>query len=56
MVEPLQHALGVPVIEGVNAAIKMAEGLVRLGLVTSKRSSFDFPPRDLGQQWPELFA
>lgn len=56
MVEPLQHALGVPVIEGVNAAIKMAEGLVRLGLSTSKRSSFAYPPRDLGQQWPELFA
>lgn len=56
MVEPLQNALGVPVIEGVNAAIKMAEGLVRLGLNTSKHNSFAFPPRDLGQQWPELFA
>lgn len=56
MVEPLQRALGVPVIDGVNAAVKMAEGLVSLGLRTSKQNSFDFPPRDLRGQWPALFA
>jgi allantoin racemase len=56
LVAPLQQALGIPVIEGVNAALKMAEGLVSLGLNTSKHNSFAFPPRDLSQQWPELFA
>ncbi|MGF6396179.1 aspartate/glutamate racemase family protein [Pseudomonas plecoglossicida] len=56
MVEPLQHALGIPVIDGVNAAVKMAEGLVRLGLATSKHNSYAFPPRDLSAQWPELFV
>ncbi|MBB2494706.1 aspartate/glutamate racemase family protein [Aquipseudomonas ullengensis] len=54
MVEPLQQALGIPVIDGVCAALKMAEGLVAMGLKTSKHSSFDFPPRDLRAQWPGL--
>lgn len=55
-VEPLQQALGIPVIDGVNAALKMAEALVSLGLRTSKHSSFALPPRNLGPLWPELFA
>jgi allantoin racemase len=56
MVAPLQRALGIPVIEGVSVAVKMVEGLISLGLSTSKRSSYDFPPRDLSEQWPELFT
>jgi allantoin racemase len=56
MVAPLHAALGIPVIDGVSVALKMVEGLVSLGLSTSKRSSYDFPPRDLSEQWPELFA
>ncbi|MEP9374765.1 aspartate/glutamate racemase family protein [Mesorhizobium sp. KR1-2] len=44
LVEPLTRELGVPVIDGVMAGLKMAEGLVMLGLGTSKRSSFAYPP------------
>lgn len=44
LVAPLTDALGVPVIEGVSVAVKMVEGLVGLGLRTSKASSFDYPP------------
>lgn len=34
---------GMPVIDGVNAAVKMAEGLVGGGYLTSKIGSYDFP-------------
>lgn len=44
LVDPLSRALGVPVIDGVMAGLKLAEGLVTLGLRTSKRSSFAPPP------------
>ncbi len=44
LVGPLTRALGVPVIDGVMAGLKMAEGLVTLGLRTSKRSSYAPPP------------
>lgn len=56
MVEPLQQELGIPVVEGVNAAVKMAEALVGLGLRTSKRGAYAFPPRDLRGQWSELYG
>jgi allantoin racemase len=36
--------LGIPVVDGVAAATSMAEGLVRLGLSTSKRGEFAPPP------------
>jgi allantoin racemase len=39
----LQDALGVPVVDGVAAAVKMAEGLVALGLGTSKRGDYARP-------------
>jgi len=45
LVAPMRDALGVPVIDGVAAAVKTVEGLVMLGLKTSKRSSFDYPPQ-----------
>ncbi|WP_034300017.1 aspartate/glutamate racemase family protein [Herbaspirillum sp. RV1423] len=35
--------LGVPVIDGVSAAVTFAEGLVRLGLHTSKRGDWNYP-------------
>jgi allantoin racemase len=35
--------LGVPVIDGVGAAVKLAESLLRLGLSTSKRGSYATP-------------
>jgi allantoin racemase len=39
----LQLALGAPVIDGVSAAVKLAEGLVSLGLATSKRGDYAAP-------------
>jgi len=39
----LQAELGVPVIDGVAAAVKFAEGLVGLGLGTSKRGDYALP-------------
>jgi allantoin racemase len=44
LVAPLTELLGIPVIEGVSAGVKMVEGLIRLGLKTSKSSSFAYPP------------
>lgn len=37
------RALGVPVVDGVAAAVTLAEGLVRLGLATSKRGGWAYP-------------
>ncbi|HET7795963.1 MAG TPA: aspartate/glutamate racemase family protein [Rhizobacter sp.] len=39
----LQNELGVPVVDGVGAAVKLAEGLVALGLGTSKVGDFAKP-------------
>jgi allantoin racemase len=39
----LQQCLGVPVIDGVGAAVKLAEGLVTLGLGTSKLGDYAAP-------------
>ena len=39
----LQRRLGVPVIDGVGAAVKLAEGLVALGLSTSKQGDYAAP-------------
>jgi allantoin racemase len=44
LVPHLEAALSVPVIDGVAVAVTMAEGLVRCGLRTSKRSSYALPP------------
>jgi allantoin racemase len=41
----LASKLAVPVVEGVAAAVKMVEGLVALGLGTSKIGSYGFPVR-----------
>lgn len=37
-----RHAI--PVVEGVAAAVRLAEGLAALGLATAKRGSYAFPP------------
>jgi allantoin racemase len=37
--------LGVPVIEGVAAAVKLVEALLALRLSTSKRGAWGFPPQ-----------
>jgi allantoin racemase len=39
----LQDALGVPVIDGITAAVKWAEGMVAIGLKTSKRGDLAYP-------------
>ena len=39
----LQQEYGVPVVDGVGAAVKLAEGLVTLGLTTSKRGGYASP-------------
>ena len=43
--EALQEELGIPVFDGVTAAVKMAEGIVRLGKKTSKRLYFKAPEK-----------
>lgn len=40
LVEPLHHALGVPVVEGVAAAVVIAEGLVSQRLTTSRANTW----------------
>nr|WP_321983957.1 aspartate/glutamate racemase family protein [uncultured Lichenicoccus sp.] len=45
LVAPMRECLGVPVVEGVGVALKIAEALVANGLATSKRSSYATPPR-----------
>ncbi len=45
LVGPMTQSLGVPVIEGVTVALKMAEGLVAAGLRTSKSCTYAAPPR-----------
>lgn len=39
----IRDAVGLPVVEGVTAAVKLAESLVSLGLGTSKHGDLDFP-------------
>jgi allantoin racemase len=45
MVEPLSSTLGVPVIEGVAAAVKLVEALLAMRLATSKRGAWGYPPQ-----------
>jgi allantoin racemase len=47
LVGPATARLGVPVIEGVSAAVKQVEALLSLGLTTSKRGEWATPPRPL---------
>lgn len=47
--------LGIPVIDGVGAAVKMVESLVALGLSTSKHGDLDYPIRKtLSEQFERL--
>ena len=41
--EQLSEAIGLPVVEGVSAAVKLAESLVDLGLRTSKHGDLAYP-------------
>jgi allantoin racemase len=50
--EAITTELQVPVIDGVGAAVRLAEALVGLGLKTSKRSTYDFPDPKQIIGWP----
>ncbi|WP_028310094.1 aspartate/glutamate racemase family protein [Derxia gummosa] len=52
----LQGALGVPVIEGVTAAVKLLEGMAALGLRTSKRGDYAAPLPKPYTGWMARFA
>jgi allantoin racemase len=39
----ISQALGVPVVDGVAAAVTLVESLHRLGLATSKRGEWAYP-------------
>jgi allantoin racemase len=43
LVTAVEREVGVPVIDGVAAAVKLAEALVGLGLRTSKRGDLAWP-------------
>jgi allantoin racemase len=50
--EAITAALGVPVIDGVGAAVRLAEAIVGLGLKTSKLSTFALPEPKNIIGWP----
>lgn len=50
--ERIQTTLGVPVIDGVAAAVGLAQMLVRLGLRTSKISTYAYPAAKEVAGWP----
>jgi allantoin racemase len=50
--EAVRSATGVPVVDGVTAAVKLAEGLVGLGLSTSKVRTFAAPRAKRVTGWP----
>lgn len=55
LAQALTRELGVPVIDGVTAAVKMVESLVALGLGTSKHGDLDYPVRkNLSGQFERL--
>ncbi|HTW27809.1 MAG TPA: aspartate/glutamate racemase family protein [Acetobacteraceae bacterium] len=47
LAEELSRELGVPVIDGVGAAVKLVEALVGLRIATSKRGDLAYPPPKL---------
>lgn len=49
--DTLTARLGVPVVDGVAVAVKWAEGLVSLGLRTSKRGDYAVPPAKAMVGW-----
>lgn len=53
--QQLEERLGVPVIDAVAAAVKMAESLVSLGKTTSKQLTYRLPERKVIKQYEEHF-
>lgn len=55
LAQTLTRELGIPVIDGVTAAVKMVESLLALGLYTSKHGDLDYPIRkNLSGQFERL--
>lgn len=54
--EQVRLATGVPVVDGVTAAVAVAESLVRLGLKTSKIRTYAPPLPKVLQHWPPAGA
>lgn len=52
LTERVEQATGVPVVDGVSAAVKLAEGLVAQGLSTSKVRTFAPPRAKRFDNWP----
>jgi allantoin racemase len=52
----LSTRLGVPVIDGVSVAVKLAESLVALGLRTSKHGDYAPPPPKAWTGWSTSLA
>jgi allantoin racemase len=50
--DAVRQATGVPVVDGVAAAVVLAEGLVRQGLTTSKVGAYATPRRKTVSGWP----
>jgi allantoin racemase len=50
--EAITRELGVPVIDGIGAAVRLAESIVGLGLKTSKRSTYAPPDPKTIIGWP----
>ena len=54
--EQIRRRTGVPVVDGVTAAVTIAESLVRLGLSTSKVRTYATPRPKQIIGWAERFA
>ncbi|MFC6297272.1 Asp/Glu/hydantoin racemase [Pseudomonas sp. CCM 7893] len=54
--EQIRQRTGVPVVDGVTAAVTIAEGLVRLGLSTSKVRTYATPRPKKVIGWPGKFG
>ncbi|WP_248750179.1 aspartate/glutamate racemase family protein [Pseudomonas sp. MWU15-20650] len=54
--EQIRQRTGVPVVDGVTAAVTIAEGLVRLGLSTSKIRTYATPRPKQVMGWPGKFG
>ena len=50
--EAITGALGVPVVDGIAAAVRLAEAVVGLGLRTSKISTYALPGQKRITAWP----
>ena len=54
--EQIRQRTGVPVVDGVSAAVSIAESLVRLGLSTSKVRTYATPRAKKVVGWPMMFG